>query len=555
MPVFDRYESSRLIVRESAEIARYYNDQTTRDIINDALEYFDRTADKDQIHAEMKSRFAIGIKKIDGENGYETYERGLAKTAIEQGLYETATTGIGNKIISSRAVLFSNETGHWDWVRETEQEGQQIAETDEEVADLVTWHRTLGRFQPNIIAADYTACAVESGPMLMGWSAGHLTYDSFSPACMWIVFPEKVSEDGEERAANYSSLEDAYCVVIQLSANTSVGQGSAHNNQYLAIFGASEDYERGRYVTYEASVWSSIPHVGDDAAMDWTDDAGVGNPLTVVAQENNGGPEYPIIVLRGGMSITNDAILPMSASLYNNCSELDLDISVVLHDGISVAKQTIAITRDGGSTLPRTTEGLMDLRDGNTAHVLDQKFDNVTGCYELVQNIQKQVSEGYNVPGYSVVEGESGIPESGIALLIKTRPLIKHLENRAMYARPEIQRLWEIENALSQAYSEDRKPIADISEVKQIWDPGRYVIPESLAEKRDRLEAARKAGQISYVREMRDLHNLSTDADAVKYIERMQEQNQEHPPPSGEAAQTAQQNFANRLQPRPPKTI
>jgi hypothetical protein len=145
-------------------------------MVDDVLDYFERRNDHEQIRTKMKRRFGIGIKKTDGDTGYETYSRTAFNEQVEAGSYETLPSGVGNKIILSLATLFTNETQSWAWVEEGED--GTIAKNDE-VAETIQAHRLAGGFDVSMADTDFISVAIDSAPLMVSWSAGHLNYKPF----------------------------------------------------------------------------------------------------------------------------------------------------------------------------------------------------------------------------------------------------------------------------------------------------------------------------------------------------------------------------------------
>jgi hypothetical protein len=108
--------------------------------------------------------------------------------------------------------------------------------------------------------------------------------------------------------------------VVKLSESRANSSSDPENNQYIAFFGRSEEYPYGRQVTYTASQWDDWPPVGLGGTEAMLPSGEIYNPLSWLAATNAEyvGVEYPIIILRGGTTITSDTLTPISTSMYES---------------------------------------------------------------------------------------------------------------------------------------------------------------------------------------------------------------------------------------------
>ncbi len=103
------------LLRRSLIDHQYNKVELENQIIDEAVAYFDRTADREAVRTALKDRFAVGIVRQsnldenDDSTGYETYRKGLIGKQIDQGLIEAVTSGIGGKITSALANMFTTE--------------------------------------------------------------------------------------------------------------------------------------------------------------------------------------------------------------------------------------------------------------------------------------------------------------------------------------------------------------------------------------------------------------------------------------------------------------
>jgi hypothetical protein len=319
-------------------------------------------------------------------------------------------------------------------------------------------------------------------------------------------------------------IEDATVVVIKLSDVDDIAIESTNN--YLAIFGRSEDYPMGRYVQYKAAMWSSIPRVGSPGAHDFYIGEEIANPLSWQASHypEKNIPEYPIVVIAGGNSLTRNKIMEISTSLYDAAVELDVGYSRVLKDSLSSSTGTKVISNPDGSPIPKTLEGDVVLNGTQSITMMQQTAGNCLTALQVLGQISKAVAESYSVPGYQILNEVAN--ESGISLIIKNKPMIEHRQYRIALNEPQVNKIFQIEQALIEFISG-----LDFGLVKQTWNPGQISVPETETEKIARIQAALTAGLISYVQAIKQLHNLSTDEEARNYIDKMRAEDLEYAAP------------------------
>jgi hypothetical protein len=439
---------------------------------------------------------------------------------------EVITSGTGRKILGTLSNLFTNPTQSWTYLSE---DGKPLEEDD--VAELFA-HREAGGFHNALPQADWISNAVGTGPNLISWSSGHLTYNPFSPACVYARYHDFVMDEGEPRGVDYKNLEDATVVVvetIQASTNTSADQ-----SQFLAFFGRSNDYPFGRMVQYVSNNWDGWPDVNDPNAIDYRLDSGeIANPLSWLAATGEGvGVEYPIIMIDGGISVTHEKIAPVSTSLYENCLEIDVAFSRLLKDSLENALGTKAIRSGMTTHLPRTLSGVVHLMDDQEMQIHFVPNSNAEIAFKITKEQARAIAESHGVPGYMIISEAGALPESGIALAIRTQPLMHNRDTRIRLNKTPVSKMFDIERGLYQVHTGE--PL--LPNTKQVWNPGRFIMPENELDKLTRLSTALDKKAISYVRFIRDLHNLATDDDAVKFIEEINEQNTEFPAPAAPAA-------------------
>ena len=546
-------ERNNELIRQTSLKLRDVSYQIENANVDDALSYFERRTDTSAVREAYKDRYAVGIQKTEGEGGYETFTKGPEAELIDNGGYEIITVGLGPRINNARATMFTSKVQSWDWVTGEGAEQQ----SDEDVAKIIEEQRRLGGFDVQLPNADYIACGIESGPLYTGWFGGHLMYKAFSPSCLFAKFGDSIIDDGVERGVHYDQIEDAYCIVILLSTKRDSNNVSPHLSNYIAYFGRSEEYPVGRMVQYTSHRWDAIPDVDkDDTAVEYRLKSGeIANPLSYMARQKSSDgvhvPEYPVCIFHGGVSMTDDTLLPISTSLFESCLEIDVAVSRILKAGISSATGKDVLTNELGHDLPRSLEGAVLLHKGQTLSIMGQPVSNAQGAMEITKDTMRAIAEGYSVPGYKVIQEPGGNPESGVALIVRTQSLFDERDRRVKLNRREVDRLWGIERY---TYEFATGQALGNTDTRQIWNAGRNLIPETETEKINRLNVALQNGAIDYPRYIRDVHDLPTDKDAMNFIDKMNDPERlayQQPKASGALRTGLPLNLASTLQ-RPP---
>ena len=535
-------KKNREIIRQSIREVEYFKIEQNRDVINDALQYFQRNGDHDLIRDAQKTRFAVGIEKTgvteeDGEVlGFETYRKGAIETKIDSWLTETITGGLGGRIISSLANLFTAELQRFELLTESE-------DRNEDAEALLFEHRKVGGFLSAMSSADYISCGINSAFVYVDWRSEALKYQAISPAAIYTIYHREINDTGVTRGVDYTEIEDATAVVIMLADSIFA---APDQNQYLAIFGRSEQYPFGRHVIYRSARWDDIPDVGQEDATDYEINGQIANPLSWMAAQHPDRviPEYPLLKIDGGILRITHQLAPTTTSLYENCLEVDLAIGQLLNSALDSAKGTRAITNEHGSPLPRSLEKYVSLARGQTLIFDGIDASNSEAAMNVLEGIIVNIGAGYNVPDYYLVRDDSLNAPSGVSLQIRTSPLVKFRNHRIQLNSPEVERIWQIEKTLIEAYTGD----ASLAELSQNWDPGQLLIPEDKTEKVNRLGSAMDKGLMDYVAAVREYHNLATDEEAMALIDSWNERATEYPAPNGKKRNGAQPVGLNRNQ-------
>ncbi len=532
-------DRSNDLIRRALHEHTYSKQELENSIIDDAVAYFDRTGDHAALKEALTNRFAVGITKTtsledagsDTETGYETYSKNAKEVQIEQGLIEAVTSGIGAKIATALANLFTAENQNWTFVKETKSGEKETAEDAEEI---IKEHRKVGEFSTTMVNTDYLSCSINGAYAYVSWKGGHLQYHVVNPSCLYTIYHEAITDDGKLRAVDYGQIEDATAVVLRLSGSITA---APDKQQYLAIFGRSEQYPYGRHVTYRASRWDAIPDPNTEGVEyvipEGFKGAGeIANPLSWQAAQDTSVmvPEYPIIAIDGGLAKTSGGLLNLTTSLFDNCIEIDMGYSRLLKDSLNAARGKDVVTNKLGAPLPRSLEGVISLLEGQELEVMGLPAAYAKDAMTVLESEVKSIGSGYSVPDYMLVSDPAGLAAaSGVALYLRTKGLIDFRGYRIQANSPQVSRLFLIERGLITVYAPGQGKA--LEGVEQVWDPGTYTIPEDKAEKTARLDAAVKAGFIDHVLAVKEFHNLSTAAEAKALIEEMEGRKAEYPGP------------------------
>ena len=542
-----RINSTRQLVRHSLREHQAAVKKVDDINVDDALSYFEMDNPLEAVEDGMKARGATGVRKKRDEAGYEKYTKQRIAEMMSSGEYEKLVSGTGRKIVSSLATLFTNKTQHWEYTKTDS--GEVVAKEDLQTLDSL---RRAGGYWRAMSNGDWISSAVQTGFVMTRYAGGQLMYDAVSPTCIRAQYQDTIIDNGEERGVCYRDIEDAYVVVVQLSANTDSSQGQPDKQQYVAYFGRSGDWPLGRCVTYAANAWDQWPNVKSKGThVDWVNKSGeIANPLSDLADKTNDqyGVEYPLILLHGGITKTSNLLMPVSTTLYSVCLEIDVSMSNILRYSMKSALGNRFLTNENDNDIPHSLDGDVPLASGQAVTIGSLPIANAQGAMDNLKIIARSAAEGYGVPGYHIFSEVGAIPEAGIALYIRTQPLIEIRENRKYLNEGEVARQFQIEKALYRAHTN----IDLLPGVIQTWDPGRWILPENPLDKGTRLKAALDGGAISYVRYVREMNELPTDRDAEEFITKMNEQNEAYKPP-GQQKAPGLSGFG--LQPRPGRGI
>jgi hypothetical protein len=509
--------------------------QVEEQIIDDVASYFDRQRDHELIRAAIKQRYALGIKTVTDQNNptasIETYVKGNEALKVDKGIYESITVGFGPKVVGALANLFSEPGQKFSLLHET-LEAEQL----KDIEAILLKHRKNG-YNSTITEADERSIQTGSAAILVSFSGGSTVYNSYIPSAVRFYFPEEIVEtvDGETvtRAPDKVDIEDAYAVVIRMSAS------DVQKNNYLAIMGRSVEWPQGRRLEYVASsVETEIPMPGHDSIISEYEYQGKpANPLSVVANEHPDVfvPEYPISIITGAVK-SYDTPMPVSTSLYEDCLEFDTAASHSLGASQEAASGTnvLALSETGvGKPLPRSLSGNIVTQPGQEFKHESKNAEDAHTSFKQLKDTMIETAAGYSVPDYMVSSEDHTVDaSSGIALEIKARPLKKERDRRVEKNTHSVNRIFEIEKWL--IYTHD-KEISEseantLIECVQIWQPGEIKLPQNKKEALEEIVMAMEKGLMDTIGAIKKYYQLASDAEAVELYDTMQERARKYKP-------------------------
>jgi hypothetical protein len=491
-------------------------------VLDDAVQWFSRYETVTQIRNAMKARFGVGITK--NSDGYETYSRLGMRAEIDAGLYEALDVGVGQRIVSALANLFSRDDSSWSY---TTGSGDEDSDTEE----LINEHRSVGGAGQALVAADQIACAVESGFVRLLWEGGSLRYEPIAPQNVKVLYTPTVIDDGVERASNTTSLEDAAAIVVRLSGSVQSTSGTYDACRWTAYVGRSAEYPDGRCVTYTASAnaWDQIPPPGSVGALDVVraETGELCNPLSwLVSDGLHTGSEYPVVHLRGGHVSVCDVAVPTITALYETAVELTLAWSRLLKDALSGALGREVLANPNGAPLPEVTEGIIVLKSQQTFEVKTMQSGSITAAIDCLYAASGAVASGWNVPAYTVVSRIGAAPESGVALAIQAAPLMQFSAHRERLNKHSIDGMFSIERALINYHTgEDAIPW----DTTASYEAGSLLVPQAEVDRVAAIVAAQDAGLTDAVGALREYHRLATDEAAQDMYDALKERHAANP--------------------------
>lgn len=496
-------------------------------IVDEMSDYFERRDDHNRIRHAIKQRFGVGITtEIDASNSdqqYKVYSRGEFNIQVDAGLIEAINIGFGQKVVSALATLFSEPGQRYELTSET-------TEDTSKESSLIGRIRKNGGYDACIVDVDQKSIQVGSAAVFVRMKSNKLEYQMIKPSDVRIYWPKSVMDDGVQRAPDYRDIEDAYAVVLRLSKADEL----KHN--YLAIFGRSEDWPDGRWVEYVAGQQNTkLPQPGEIGISDYTIKGSIANPLSYFANRDGANievPDYPIAIITGPTS-DNSTPFPVYTSLFEDDIEFTMTAAHILAKANSAAGGVDVIEQDNtglGLPLPRTLDGAVSCLPGQKYRHESKNAQDVKLAYEVVKMEMTDAAFGWSVPDYMMGVDENAFDnDSGVALEIKTRPLVKSRIKREKKNRAQVEKIFLIERALINLHLEEPGKEKLLS-CEMNWEAGPLDIPENKKEKSERIISLLDKGVIDIIAAIRIYYNFSTDAEAIEEYERMKSRKAQYPP-------------------------
>ena len=493
--------------------------------------------DADQLRSKIKTRYAIGIRH-NSDGTWSQYTHSSVSEQVDAGMMECVCVRTLRRIAEATATLFSQADQSWTITTPGEEEPEP--EKDENgdpipvenpSEDALATLRQRGRFDVTMVRADRVAVALGSCLVRVLWRGGRLAYEAVPPQCVSLGYGRQIDDGGEPRSTDTGDIEDASVVVIKLPRISD--ESSDSRDHFIAYFGRSAGYPRGRCVEYVASEWYRVPEPGrsKDILYEHEYGGGIGNPLTML-QDRIGAEacpwEYPVAALYGTDAPQYQALPRHGRALFDACVEMDLAWSRMLACAHQAASKTAVLTCTEASMQapPSCITGAVRLGPNEQMDWKGPAAADVEQASNVVGRIGRTVAEAWNVPGYLVLDDEMTSPQSGVALAIRTQPMITHREMRERINRASVMRLFDVERCVVQAATGTEPwPAASVLS----WYPGRLLMPRNELELIQQLQAGITAGIIDTTDAIKEYHQFATDAEAEQYARDIARRSREVP--------------------------
>ena len=501
-------------------------------IIDDMLDYYNRQNDHTQIKENIKNRYGVRIVKETDPNSAsvstETFTRSVKNEGfvaqVDAGLVEALSFGFANKISDALGTLFTESGQKFSLIHETMEDIQ-----DQE--EIVQRYRDDGGLTAALTICDQQSVKLGSSAVYISFSGNQLNYQVLSPSDLRTFFAETIEEDGVVRATDVTDIEDATAITIRLS------QVDFNTWNYLAIYGRSDIWPEGRWVTFQSSNLDvQVPEPGTEGAVDFEIKGTVANPLSYWANRNTdiSVPEYPLAIIYSGLTDTSD-VMPYYTSLYADSLEFDLSASHLLSTSQDASRGLTIVQRSPeamGQPLPRIYTGVTASNPGQTIEHID--FDSIASVngIQVMQQLMIDYGAAYGVPDFMVTSEDHTVEaSSGIALEVKSRPLKKKRNLRIEINRPSVRKVYEIERSFISLFGEEQESDKRIlMESWQAWEPGPFEIPQNKKEQTERIISELNAGLIDIIEAIREKYMFGSDTEAIAMYEKMQERQEQFPP-------------------------
>lgn len=491
------------------------------------LGYYGRLTDRKQIRDAIIKRYGTGLRiEKNPDTGVEVqvFVKDSMDIRMMAGHIETISIGLGHKISGAIATLFSEETLNFELIAP---EGVDVSEASE----LLTEKRGGGLFVEAMVQADTTSIWVGCMPVFVEYVDWQLRYHPISPGKIQVLFEESIESNGFIRPTNRLDIEDATCVVI----NT--GSLDERTNSYIAIFGRSSRYPKGRYVAFRSSGdGQEIPEPWADNTFDWLDGGEIANPLSVYADAHPelDLPEYPIAIIQSGL-VRRETLFPVSDSLLCEALEADIAASHIRATSGDNAKGTRVFEKSeagGTQPIPKHLTGEVLLEAGQKLTQLNADSAAPKISWELLQEEMVAIGLGFTVPDFYVSSQDHTVEAaSGAALIVRSGQLEKLRNRRTALNAAEVKKIFEIEKALiSMMADADAGVIATLESCEQNWNPGETGEKERLIDQIAIVERLLATGLYDTIDALRVAHGLRSEAEAIDKYEQLKERMRKYPP-------------------------
>ena len=155
--------------------------------------------------------------------------------------------------------------------------------------------------------------------------------------------------------------------------------------------------------------------------------------------------------------------------------------------------------------------------------------------WDLLKEQQVSTGLGYGVADYMVSSEDHTLDAStGIALQVKTRPLIKARQNRETLNAPSVQKIFEIErgyiNMFAAEGTVDETALKLLNECTQHWSAGEIQLPRDEQVHTATIMSLLDRGIYDTIEAIRDKYQLATEDEAIKKYEQLKTRAAEYPP-------------------------
>ncbi|MGD9209249.1 MAG: hypothetical protein PVI90_00660 [Desulfobacteraceae bacterium] len=494
--------------------------------------YFGRTTDRDQIRDAIIQRYGTGFRiDKDATSGItiKSYERSGFRERMMANQIEIVSLGLGHKIVNALSNLFSETTQNFSYV-------SKLNSIDiSKIVEYLDKMRNGEQYLAGLTSADIMSIQCASSTIFTEFIDGRLRYRVLDPGKIRMMYHESIEVDGRIQPTDYRRIDDASKIIIKTGT---ISDGIT--DRYVGIVGRCDQYPIGRYVAYTGDADSrDLPAVGSGSAMDWRIDGEIANPLTYYGLMNPDleVPEYPISIIYGGNAgnIGDDDILPLSDSLMRDSLECDIAASQIRGAAAKHSEGTRVLTKskNGSSQLiPRSLHGNVILEDGQKLEDLKNDIASVQIAWETLRSQMVSIASSYMVPDYLISSEDHTVEaSSGVALKVRTKPLLKLRENRVRQNKPSIYRLFEIEKALISIFADvDNDQIIEVLKTcEQKWDAGEMIAPENVVEKTNVLKTLYEIGVYDPIETIRIQYGLGSEAEAIDMYNKLKKRSQLYP--------------------------